>query len=166
MKDALTIHRSLLEREIVHEIVRLPRPITQADELPRMLDLPPERCLATRMYGCLDAARGERFLAALIVPAGSHPDLEPVRRAVGARLIRPARPDLVNSIADYCADLVCPLLLPDTVPVLIEQDTMDLLSPDVVVYTATGEPLTALGLRMADLYALSGAKPVGLCPAG
>ncbi|ACZ00482.1 MULTISPECIES: aminoacyl-tRNA deacylase [Thermomonospora] len=161
MKDALTIHRTLLEREIAHEIVRLPRPIAHADDLPGALGLPPERCPVTRMYHCLDALRGERFLAALITPAGSRTVLEPVRRALGARLIRPARPDLINSVTDYHADLVCPLLLPDAVPVLIDRAGLGGVAPDEVVYTPTGEPLTALAVRMADLRELSGAKPIG-----
>ncbi len=34
---------------------------------------------------------------------------------------------------------------------------------DEVVYTATGEASTALGIRALDLYALSRAEPVSLC---
>ncbi|MFS2292667.1 MAG: hypothetical protein FWJ90_08165, partial [Actinomadura sp.] len=88
MKDALTIHRALLEWEAVHEIVRLPFALARADELPRALGLPPERCLVTRVHSC-DDHRGEhrggrRFLTAVIVPAGGRPSAEAVRRAVGA----------------------------------------------------------------------------------
>lgn len=50
MKDALAIHRTLLARETMHEIVRLRRAITTADELPEVLDLPAERCLAVRVF--------------------------------------------------------------------------------------------------------------------
>ncbi|REE97255.1 aminoacyl-tRNA deacylase [Thermomonospora umbrina] len=165
MKNALTIHRALLARETVHEIVRLRHPVTSADELPRALDLPPDRCLATRMLDCLDDLRGERFLAALVVTAGTRPDLGPVRAALGARVIRPAGPALVNSVTDYHADLVCPLLLPATVPMLIDQSDLDRVRPEEVVYTATGEPRIAVGLRLADVYEMSGAKPIGLSSA-
>ncbi len=162
MKDALTIHRSLLEREIQHEIVRLPIGITRSDELPRALGLPPDRCLATRIFACNDVQRGRRFLAGVIVTAGTNPAAEPVRLALGARLIRPARADLVNSVTEYAADLVCPLLLPDGMPLLIDQDLPADLPLDDVVYTATGEASTALGIRASDLCSLSGAKPVRL----
>lgn len=162
MKDALAIHRALLELETVHEIVRLPAAITHADELPKVLGLPPERCLATRVYSCVDAVRGGRFLAGVIVPAASEARTEPIRLALGARQVRPARANLVNSYTEYAADLVCPLLLPEGMPLLIDDRTIDGLHVDDVVYTATGEASTALGIRALDLYALSGAKPVGL----
>ncbi|MFI0356578.1 aminoacyl-tRNA deacylase [Actinomadura sp. 9N407] len=162
MKDALTIHRALLEREIQHEIVRLPIAITRSDELPRALGLPAGRCLATRVLACNDVQRGRRFLAGVIVTAGTSPPAEPVRLALGARLIRPARADLVNAVTEYAADLVCPLLLPDDMPVLIDEGVVEALPQDDVVYTATGEASTALGIRASDLCALNGAKPVRL----
>jgi len=63
MKDALSLHHVLLERQTVHEIIRLPRGISSADELPEVLDLPPGRCLCTRLY----ARPEECLLAAAIV---------------------------------------------------------------------------------------------------
>lgn len=162
MKDALAIHRALLEREILHEIVRLPAAIAHADELPKVLGLPADRCLVTRVFACLDVVQGQRFLTGLIVPAGTEPVTEPIRRAVGARLIRPARPDLINRVTDYAAHLVGPLLLPETMPVLIDDRAVAGLRADHVVYTATGEPFTALGIQAHDLCTLSGAKPIDL----
>jgi prolyl-tRNA editing enzyme YbaK/EbsC (Cys-tRNA(Pro) deacylase) len=163
MKDALTIHRALLEREIQHEIVRLPIAISRADDLPGALGLPPDRCLATRVFACNDVFRGRRFLTAAVVPADSEPSAETARLAVAARQIRPARADQINAVTEYAADLVCPLLLPDSMQVLIDRFLVDMLPVDEVVYTATGEPSTALGIRALDLFALSRAKPVHLC---
>ncbi|MGI5166118.1 aminoacyl-tRNA deacylase [Spirillospora sp. CA-253888] len=162
MKDALTIHRALLERETLHEIVRLPLAIAHADELPKALGLPADRCLVTRVFACNDVYRGQRFLAGVIVAAGVRPPAEAVRHAVGARLVRPARADLVNKVTAYAAGLVCPLLPPGGMPMLVDQRVLDGLPSDEVVYTATGEASTALGIRALDLYALSGAKPVAL----
>ncbi|GAA4061774.1 aminoacyl-tRNA deacylase [Actinomadura miaoliensis] len=162
MKDALTIHRALLERETPHQIVRLPVAITHADELPRALGLPARRCLVTRVYACNDVHRERRFLTGVVVAAGTLPPTEVVRHAVGARLIRPARPDLVNAVTEYAAGLVCPLLLPEAMPLLIDQSVVDANPLDEVVYTATGEPSTALAIRSLDLYTVSGAKPVAL----
>lgn len=162
MKDALTIHRALLEWEAVHEIVRLPIALAHADELPKALGLPADRCLVTRVYSCDGVHGGRRFLTAVIVPAGELPPLEAVRRTVGARDVRPAHADVVNAVTEYAAGLVCPLLLPDDMPVLIDQRVMDALPADDVVYTATGEASTALGIRGRTLYALSHAKPADL----
>lgn len=164
MKDALTIHRALLGGETRHEIVRLPYGIATADELPEALGLPAGRCLVTRVYACEDVYRGDRFLAGALVPAGRQPLLDAVRREVGARLVRPARADAVNAVTEYAAGLVSPLLLPPAMPLLIDQWIIEERSPDDVVYTPTGEPSTALGIRVADLCALTSAKPCVLLP--
>ncbi|MEO5878177.1 MAG: YbaK/EbsC family protein [Streptosporangiaceae bacterium] len=157
MKDALAIHRLLLERETQHEIVRLPSQISSAVELPSVLGLPPSRCMVTRIYAC-DLWQ----LVAVIVQAGTEPNLSAVREAVGALVIEPADVDTVNRETDYSAELVAPLLLPDSMTVLVDQRFVDRLDVDDVVYTATGEGSTALGIRSFDLWALSGAKPVNL----
>ena len=152
MKDALSIHRLLLERQTVHEIVRLPRGITSADELPEVLGLPPGRCLCTRLY-----ARAECLLAAVIVSAGTWPADEVVADVLNVAAVVPARDDLVNEATDYAADLVAPLMLPEDVVMLVDQGVADV---DEVVYTATGEAYTALGIRTLDLFSLCAAKPV------
>ncbi|MGK5554095.1 aminoacyl-tRNA deacylase [Actinomadura kijaniata] len=162
MKNALTVHRALLERETLHEIVRLPISVAHADELPRALGLPAERCLVTSVFSGDDPHLGRRFLAGAVVTAGTRPLPEAVRQAVGARQVRPARAAEVNRVTDYAAGLVCPLLLPHSMPLLVDRGLLDRLSPDEVVYTATGEASTALGIRAADLFALCGAKPVPL----
>jgi prolyl-tRNA editing enzyme YbaK/EbsC (Cys-tRNA(Pro) deacylase) len=164
MKDALTIHRMLLERETLHEIVRLPRAIANADELPKALGLPAKHCLATRVYLVEPATQGERYLAAVVVTAGVRPKAESLIGPLGARTVRPAPADDVNAATAYAAELVAPVLLPDDMPVFIEQRAIDRLHMDHVVYTTTGEPRTALGIRALDLFALCGGKPVDLPP--
>lgn len=163
MKDALAIHRMLLERETLHEIVRLPHAVANADELPGA-GLPAHRCLATRVYAFTASERRKGYLAAVIVPAGSTVGTEPVRLALGARTIRQARADLINTVTEFAAELVCPLMLPESMTVLIDHRLTDRLRGDDVVYTATGEPWTALGIRTSDLHASSGAEPVDLRP--
>ncbi|RKS79309.1 prolyl-tRNA editing enzyme YbaK/EbsC (Cys-tRNA(Pro) deacylase) [Actinomadura pelletieri DSM 43383] len=157
MKDALAIHRALLELETVHEIVRLPVALAHADELPKALGLPADRCLVTRVYAC--DGRERPFLTGVIVPAGVRPSLDAVGRAVGADVVRPARADVVNAVTEYAAGLVCPLLLPDDMPLLIDQRFVDGHPADKVVYTATGEASTALGIRGRTLYGLCRATP-------
>lgn len=155
MKDALSIHRLLLERQTVHEIVRLPRGISSADELPEVLGVPPVRCLCTRLY----ARPAECLLAAVIVPAGTWPADEIVAGVLNVAMVAPARDDLVNEVTGYAADLVAPLMLPEDVTMLVDQDVAD---TDEVVYTATGEACTALGIRRMDLFSLCAATPVPL----
>lgn len=156
MKDALSIHRLLLERQTAHEIVRLPRAITSADELPDVLGLPPARCLCTRLYA--HRTPDERRLAAVIVRAGTWPSTGAIAGALDVVTVSPAPDDLVNEVTDYAADLVAPLMLPDEITVLIDERTARVA--DDVVYTATGEACTALGIHALDLFALCDAEPV------
>ncbi|HZE32527.1 MAG TPA: YbaK/EbsC family protein [Actinoallomurus sp.] len=155
MKDALSLHRLLLERQTVHEIVRLPRGISSADELPEVLDLPPRRCLCTRLY----ARPVECLVAAAIVPAGTWPAQEVVAELLNVATVALAGDDLVNEATGYAADLVAPLMLPEEITILVDQDVSGV---DDVVYTATGEACTALGIRTLDLFSLCAAKPVAM----
>lgn len=161
MKDALSIHRLLLERQTAHEIVRLPRSISVADQLPDVLGLPPSRCLCTRVFMLCGPGRvyleADRCrLVAVVVTAGSRPAPAVVADAVDVPEVRPAPCDVVNAITDYAAGLVAPLLLPADVTMLVGQEAACL---DDVVYTTTGEPWTALGIHTLDLFSLCGAKP-------
>ncbi|RAY14721.1 hypothetical protein DPM19_13310 [Actinomadura craniellae] len=161
MKDALAIHRMLIERGTRHEIVRLSRTISTAEELPAALGLAPRRCLTTKLHTGDRAGDRGRLAAVISAVAGPAPDLDPVRRALGVRALRPAPAHLVNAATEYAAELVCPLLLPRDVPVFIDGRVLDDLHFDEVVYTATGESCTALGIRTIDLYTLSRAEPIG-----
>lgn len=161
MKDALAIHRMLLAEEVQHEIVRLPRAVGDADGLPGALRMTANKCLAVRTY-TYRPRTGTRFLAAVITRAGDLPSVANVTDALGARMVRPAPADLVNKITDYAAGLVAPLLLPETVTVVLDQRVVDSLHAEDIVYTATGEPRTALGIRAVDLFTLCDAKPVDL----
>lgn len=152
MKDALSLHRLLLELQTVHEIVRLPNAITSADELPKVLGLPRSRCLCTRVY-----ADDTRCRAAVIVTAGTWPPETLVAEAIDVETVVPAHAALVNEATEYAADLVSPLMLPEDLTMLVDQSVAD---GDEVVYTATGEPNTALGIRTPDLLELCPAKPV------
>src|SRR3954467_738370 len=114
MKDALDVHRSLLAREVPHEIIRLPRLVFSADEIPDALGLPREHCVAVRIY------QADEQLVATLVRAGEIAHPGPVLAALGARSLRPAPPDVVNSATDFAASLVSPTLLPADMPVLAD----------------------------------------------
>jgi prolyl-tRNA editing enzyme YbaK/EbsC (Cys-tRNA(Pro) deacylase) len=152
MKGALDIHRELLARGVPHEIERLPRVVLQADEIPDALGLPPAQCLTVRM----SVADGE--LIAVGVPAGQAPDRGALLAAVGAQSIRPATVVEINTRTDYAARLVAPVLLPDDVPLFVDAA----IGAYDVVYTATGDTGTALGIRTGDLLVVTGARVADL----
>jgi Cys-tRNA(Pro)/Cys-tRNA(Cys) deacylase len=158
MNDALTLHRMLLESGIRHEIVQLPWMIGSADQLPAVLALPAERCLAVRVY----RVDGEH--AAVIVRAGHVPPLPLVCAVTGGRSVHPASEDTVSSVTGYAAGLVAPLALPDNVRVYADEALPGAFRADAgAVYTATGETGTALGIWLSDVLALCTAKPAALC---
>jgi prolyl-tRNA editing enzyme YbaK/EbsC (Cys-tRNA(Pro) deacylase) len=167
MKDALAIHRYLLARGVLHEIVRLPRPLVRATDLPAALALPVARCVVTRLFiagraGRSATGRVQHGPLYAVVSGDRPPSLSTLADLLGVPAVRSAPAALINEVTDFSARLVAPLLLPDTVTVLIDQRMVDALDPDEVVYTTTGEPFTALGIRALDLFTMCDGKPVPL----
>jgi Cys-tRNA(Pro)/Cys-tRNA(Cys) deacylase len=156
MINALTLHHLLIESGTHHEIVHLPRAISSADQLPEVLRLPARRCLAVRMYDV------GGVLTAVIVHAGSTPCHDALREVTGSRRVGPVDGGLVNSVTGYSAELVAPLALPPSIEVYADEAVLRDIDHDLVVYTATGESGTALGIRLLDLFSLFDAKPVAL----
>jgi prolyl-tRNA editing enzyme YbaK/EbsC (Cys-tRNA(Pro) deacylase) len=156
MNNVLTLHRMLLENDIRHEIVQLPRTITSADQLPAILALPAERCLVVRVYDTDDQH------AAVIVRPHLVPSGRAVQQITGGRRVRAAGEDTISAVTGYAAGLVAPLGLPDAIPVYVDQGVTDNADDEMVVYTATGESGTALGIGLLDLLACCAAKPAAL----
>ena len=153
MKDALDVHRSLLAREIPHEIVRLPRPVASADEIPDAIGLAPQRCVVVRMYVADDRP------IAVIVRAGTTPHPGAVLAAAQSRTLRTARPEAVNELTDFAAPLVSPFLLPDSVLVFADA----CIGHADVVYAPTGDSGTAVGIASRWMLTASRAAVSELC---
>ncbi|MEV5412087.1 YbaK/EbsC family protein [Thermopolyspora sp. NPDC052614] len=164
MKDALAIHRWLLAHQVHHEILRLPRSLSGAEDLPETLGVPPETCVSVAVFAAVYAFGTERVTEhAAVVSAVAHP-VTPgmVASVLGAVEVRPAPAFAVNAVTDYAAGLVCPLLLPEELTVLVDQRLFDGLKADDAVYTPTGERATALRLSARDLLAMTAGKPAEL----
>ena len=159
VKGALDVHRELLARDVPHEMVRLRSRATSADDLPRLLDLP-HGCVAVRCYEVV-RDRGTSF-AAVLVPAGRLPQPAALLDALGARSVRPARPDAVNAATDYAAGLVSPICLPPAVELLADAA----LGDSDVSYCAVGESEVVLGIRTRDLLVTTGARAASLTGPG
>ena len=155
MKSALDVHRELLAGAVPHEIVRLARRITTADDLPRVLQLE-QGCVAVRCY-LVERDSGPSF-AAVLVPAGAVPAPTALLTALDARSVRPARVEQVNVVTDYAAELVSPVCLPPEVEVLADAA----LGESDVCYCALGEGGVALGIRTRDLLVAIGARVASL----
>lgn len=153
MKDALDVHRTLLAAEVPHEVVRLPRPVSSADEIPEVLGLPATRCVSVRVY------QADERLAAVLVRAGGHPHPGAVLTALDAKTLRTAPNDLVNAATDFAAALVSPVLIPDELEVIADS----CLGHSDVLYAATGDSGTALGIASRWLFTASRARVAELC---
>jgi prolyl-tRNA editing enzyme YbaK/EbsC (Cys-tRNA(Pro) deacylase) len=152
MKGPLDVHRALLAAGVQHEIVRVPRALNAADDMPDVLALPAKSCVSVRMYD----AGGDLF--ALAVPAGSV--LRPINlaRALGVRAVVPAPVHLVNAVTDYTAALVSPICLPATVSLVVDA----VLGLAEVLYTPTGDSGTVLKIHSRDLLIHTGAMVAAL----
>lgn len=161
MRGAVEVHRDLLAAQIRHEILHLTRVVADADDLPSVLGLPASACVAVRVY-----AAGGRIVA-VAVPSGTWPDDRLLRRALHAQRLRtadlrPATSVEVSVATDQRSGLVCPVGLPPDVLLLADVA----LDAHRVVYTATGEGGTVLGVRTMELLALTEAQLFPLTTGG
>lgn len=158
MKDALAIHRWLLAHQVHHEIVRLPRPITRADELPGTLSAAPGRCVTVTVFEVAPRI-GREFVVGVVHTLATPPRPAAVSRLLGVRTVRVAPAHLVNEATDYAAGLVGPLLLPEDLPLFVD----DRLDTDAEpVFSAVGERHAVLSMRALDLIRLLRGKTVDL----
>ena len=155
MKGALDVHRELLGRDVPHEMVRVPGRAASADDLPRLLGLL-RGCVTARCY-VVTRDQGQAF-AVVLVPAGRVPDPDALLAALGARVVSPARPDLVSAVTDYLPGLVGPVCLPATVELLADAA----LGESDVCYCPVGEAQVVLGIRTRDLLVTTGARVAAL----
>jgi prolyl-tRNA editing enzyme YbaK/EbsC (Cys-tRNA(Pro) deacylase) len=154
MKSALDIHRTLLGDGIPHDIVRLPRAVMKATELPAALGVEPGACIVVHVY--TDPAAGR--LAAVLLPADRLPDDDALAAVLRDDLavtdLRPAPSRLINLGLDYVAGLASPFCLPATVPIYADAA----VGRPEVVYTAAGETRSAVGIRSRDLLRTTRAR--------
>jgi hypothetical protein len=170
MLGPLDIHQYLLAHDVHHEIVRLRRTAFHAGSLAETLGIPPHLCVAThafRGYGDTGTIghSTDDVLVVMLAAADTLIDNDEtcqrlsdvLRSRVGATMVfEPAGCDLVSRRTDYIASHLSPLLLPADVIVVAHQALADLST--AVVYTATGDAGTALGLRALDLLVLTKAS--------
>jgi hypothetical protein len=98
-------------------------------------------------------------LVGVLMRAGAFPHPGALLAAVGARSLRSAPADEVNASTDFAASLVSPVLLPDSVVVLADA----CVGHVDVIYAATGDGGTALGIPTRWLLTASRAKVTELC---
>lgn len=160
MKGPLDIHQHLLAHDVHHEIVRLRRTALHASSLAEALGIPRRLCVATYPFHAV--TNDGDTLVIVVAPADTPIDdaqmcrtlAETLRDKIGrVAVFAPAGCDLVSRRTDYIASHVCPLLLPPDVIVVAHQSLADLTT--AIVYTATGDAGTALGLRALDLLVLT-----------
>lgn len=158
MRTALDVSQALLAAGIRHEVVRLRRRITTADDLPGALGLV-DGCIAVRLYAV--DRQGRRSWTAVLVPSGADPDPRALAAAVGSDDVRPATTAETNTVTGFSAGLVSPVPLPPGVEVVADAA----IGRTDVVYAAAGEGGVAVGVRTRDLLVAAGARAAALSPA-
>lgn len=155
MIGAMDVHRALLAQEIPHEIVRLPRVILNAEELPDALRIPAAQCLATRIYYV-----DEQPLA-VAVPTLRTAEPRAILAAVDGTTLRPASSQQTNELTRYAAGLVCGALLPPEIPLYVDAS----LDANGILYLPTGDTGTALGIAASVFFRLTRARVAQLVDA-
>jgi Cys-tRNA(Pro)/Cys-tRNA(Cys) deacylase len=160
MLGPLDIHQYLLEHDVHHEIVRLPRPAANAEHLAEVLGVTPRRCLSIHPFHAL-TPDGD-VLVLVMSPADEQVTaatlILTLRELLRDRLgpdaeLSAAGAALVSRRTDYIAGHLAPLLLPPDVIVVSTRGVLDLATS--IIYTATGDGGTALGIAATDLLNLS-----------
>lgn len=157
MRTALDVTQALLARAVPHEVVRLRRRITSADELPDALGLD-GGCVAVRLLAVVRG--GRRTWTAVLVPSGAEPDAGALAAALGSTDVRPATAAETQAVTRFPAGLVSPAALPAGVEVVADAA----LGRTDVVYVAAGEGGVAVGVRTRDLLVAVGARAATLSP--
>jgi prolyl-tRNA editing enzyme YbaK/EbsC (Cys-tRNA(Pro) deacylase) len=148
------------EHDVHHEIVRLPRPAASAEHLAEVLGVTPRRCLAIHPFHAL-TPDGD-VLVLVLAPADEEADADSLVFTLRELLRDRLGPDAELSVAgaalvsrrtDYIAGHLAPLLLPPDVIVVSTRGILDLATS--IIYTATGDGGTALGIAATDLLNLS-----------
>ena len=123
------------------------------------LGLSPRRCLAVHSFHAWTSTTDVLvlLLASADMPVTALPALSQVmaERLGDSVTLELAGAELVSRHTDYLAGHVSPLMLPDDVIVVATADVADLGMS--IIYTATGDGGTALGISAADLLELSAA---------
>jgi prolyl-tRNA editing enzyme YbaK/EbsC (Cys-tRNA(Pro) deacylase) len=161
MRGLLEAHHALLTHDVLHEVVQLPHGVNDYDELPAILGLPAEVCIGVRIY-VADGVAGRNIaddaVVGLVVPAGSRLLPVDLARVRPDKQWRPARPEETNALTDHQAGLVCPFGLPATIPLLADHS----IARAGVLYCATGESGTAIGIHARDLLRVTSVRLVAL----
>jgi Cys-tRNA(Pro)/Cys-tRNA(Cys) deacylase len=148
MRTSVDVHNFLLERDIPHELVPVRGRLRSPDRTASVLGLPPEQVGRVIV---LEASRG---LVAVLIAAGSDPDLRRVAVAAPTPTLGELGPDQVAERTDFLAEAVPPVGLPNGTRVIMDRALAD----QEVLYFAGGEPSTLLKIRPDDLVRATAAK--------
>lgn len=145
MRGPIDVTQALLAAGVAHEVVHLRRRIDDASELPEVLGVPSESCLAVRLYDADDAP-----LAAFL-PADRTAATTALARVARARRVQHLSPARVSELTEFHPSLVPPFCLPDGVRTVADRA----LRSTEVLYTPTGDGSTALKVLTEDLFELA-----------
>ncbi len=141
MRGPLDVARHLLALDVPHEVVHLTRRIESAYELPDVLAVPPDSCLATELFEV------DGGYVVTLVPCDAVVVPEWLARASGGTSVRQPDTTVISRITDFMATLVPPAGLPESLPVIADPR----VAGTEVCYAATGDSGTALKVHGADL---------------
>jgi prolyl-tRNA editing enzyme YbaK/EbsC (Cys-tRNA(Pro) deacylase) len=147
MRNSVDVHNHLVERDVRHELLRVPGRLRTAERLAAVLDLPPEQVGKIVVY----EVDGSPVVA--VVSSNEMPDPDQVAKALGATAAQSVSPARASQLSDYIPEAIPPVALPPGFRVVMDRT----MAGHEVVYFSSGDPAAVLKLRGEDLARASDA---------
>src|SRR4029450_4145992 len=106
MRNSVDVHNHLVERDVRHELLRVPGRLRTAERLAAVLDLPPEQ------VGKIVGYEVDGSPVVAVVPANETPDPDRVAKALGGTEVEPVSPARASQLSDYIPEAIPPVALP------------------------------------------------------
>jgi prolyl-tRNA editing enzyme YbaK/EbsC (Cys-tRNA(Pro) deacylase) len=148
VRGSVDVHNFLVERDVPHEVLPVQGRLRSAERLAALLELPLNEVGKVVVY------EGSAGGVAAVIPAGSTPDADRVRKAANRTDLKPASADRAAELTGYLAESMPPVGLPNEFTVVLDRS----LARDSVLYFPGGEARSVLKIRGKDLARSTGAK--------
>jgi prolyl-tRNA editing enzyme YbaK/EbsC (Cys-tRNA(Pro) deacylase) len=148
VRGSVDVHNFLVERDVPHEVLPVSGRLRSAERLAALLELPLDD------VGKVVVFEGRSGGVAAVVPAGSTPDTDRVRKALDRADLEPATSDRAAELTGYLAESMPPVGLPSEFTLVLDRS----LARDSVLYFPGGEARSVLKIRGKDLARSTKAK--------
>jgi prolyl-tRNA editing enzyme YbaK/EbsC (Cys-tRNA(Pro) deacylase) len=148
MRTSVDVANYLAERDVAHELIPARGRLRTAERIAAVLDLPPEYVGKVRVF------ETDVGPVVVLVPSHREPDIDRVKRALGAKDLATTTAAQASRLTEYLAEAIPPVGLPEGIRVVMDRA----LVTQNVLYFHGGEARALLKVRGRDLARAARAK--------